>query len=82
MNDFLKCLEDAGLTAEEITATDAANPANWDIELVKAAVADFDDPANTARRAARAAKGGQAALGTARAEKIANARRAWLAAAQ
>ena len=61
-----------GLTEEEINATDAANPSNWDRDLVEKLVADYEDPKVAARRAKRSGPGIE------RARKLYEARKFYL----
>lgn len=66
-------LSQHGLTSEEIAATDAANPSNWDRELVEKLVSDYEDPKVAARRAKRSGPGLE------RARKLYEARKSFLA---
>ena len=66
-------LVEAGLTGDALDFA-LARVADFDVDLVRAQVADYDDPATAARRAKRTGPGVE------RAAKIMTAKRAWLAA--
>jgi hypothetical protein len=65
-------LVEAGLANADLEF--ALKSAYWDADVIRAQVADYDDPATAARRAKRTGPGVE------RAAKIMAAKRAWLAA--
>ena len=73
MKTIHQYLIEAGLSSEEIVASHAEDAYGWDIEIVAACVADYENPETAARRAKRTGPG------VARAAKIHAARKAWLA---
>ena len=73
MKDPRPYLIAAGLSESEITPA-MTDPARWDVEIVRAQIANHLDPENAARRATRSGPGVE------RNEKMHAARVAWLAA--